>query len=260
MFLQVLPKMEGKMQKEYIVKIGGATKVCSSYEEAEELKAHMEKYRFQRDFNYPETAIKVIFQENNRLDIVNVEKNFDQNFSYILTTLPEREAQILDKRLRMGYTLKAIALQENRTVERIRQLEQRALKRLQVPSRLVILRLGIKAKELQDDIVKIEQQLTEKKEELSKQLNVATKIDVNADFNSLPREIQKIIEFIINREIKENPIEKLELSTRTYNCLRRARIRTIEDLKTKTNADLLRIRYMGKKSVKEIREKLAKHV
>lgn len=51
-------------------------------------------------------------------------------------------------------------------------------------------------------------------------------------------------------------IEELDLSVRAYNCLRRARIDTVEQLQQLSDDDLLRIRNMGASTVREIREKV----
>lgn len=52
------------------------------------------------------------------------------------------------------------------------------------------------------------------------------------------------------------PIDELDLSLRTYNCLMRAEINAIADLVTKTDDELLRVRNLGKKTLKEIKNKL----
>lgn len=54
-------------------------------------------------------------------------------------------------------------------------------------------------------------------------------------------------------------IEKLNLSTRTYNCLRRQGINTVEQLMLVQDKDLLRIRSFGRECLKEVHEKLAEH-
>lgn len=54
----------------------------------------------------------------------------------------------------------------------------------------------------------------------------------------------------------DTPIEKLELSLRAYNCLRRAGIDTVEKLRTLSDYDLKQIRNLGRKSIEEIRQKL----
>ena len=59
----------------------------------------------------------------------------------------------------------------------------------------------------------------------------------------------------------ENPmatmmIEDLDLSVRSYNCLKRAGIQTVEELTLKTEDEMMRIRNLGKKSLKEVKDKL----
>ena len=52
-------------------------------------------------------------------------------------------------------------------------------------------------------------------------------------------------------------IEDLDLSVRSYNCLKRAGIQTVEELTQKSEEDMMRVRNLGKKSLKEVRDKLA---
>ncbi|KGH64078.1 DNA-directed RNA polymerase subunit alpha [Oenococcus oeni S13] len=56
---------------------------------------------------------------------------------------------------------------------------------------------------------------------------------------------------------KKEPIEELELSVRSFNCLKRAGINTIEDLTDKTLHDMGEVRNLGRKSLEEIIQKLA---
>ena len=51
-------------------------------------------------------------------------------------------------------------------------------------------------------------------------------------------------------------IEDLVLSVRSYNCLKRAGIETIGELTAKTEEDMIKVRNLGRKSLKEIKEKL----
>lgn len=52
-------------------------------------------------------------------------------------------------------------------------------------------------------------------------------------------------------------IEELDLSVRSYNCLKRASIATVSDLTQKTEAEMMKVRNLGKKSLKEVKDKLA---
>ena len=57
-------------------------------------------------------------------------------------------------------------------------------------------------------------------------------------------------------KILEMTIEDMDLSVRSYNCLKRANIHTIEDLTKKTEDDMLKVRNLGKKSLDEVVAKL----
>jgi DNA-directed RNA polymerase subunit alpha len=58
------------------------------------------------------------------------------------------------------------------------------------------------------------------------------------------------------RQILNTPVEELELSVRSSNCLKNANIRTIGDLTKKTEDEIAKTRNFGKKSLNEIKEKL----
>ena len=57
-------------------------------------------------------------------------------------------------------------------------------------------------------------------------------------------------------KVLEMPIEELELSVRSYNCLKRASISTVEDLTNKTQDEMMKVRNLGKKSLDEVTNKL----
>ena len=58
-------------------------------------------------------------------------------------------------------------------------------------------------------------------------------------------------------EILNRSVEELELSVRSYNCLKNANIQTIGELVQKTEAEMLRTKNFGRKSLNEIKEILA---
>lgn len=61
----------------------------------------------------------------------------------------------------------------------------------------------------------------------------------------------------INREkILELSIEEMDLSVRSYNCLKRAGINTVEDLANKTEDDMMKVRNLGRKSLEEVLNRL----
>lgn len=57
-------------------------------------------------------------------------------------------------------------------------------------------------------------------------------------------------------KILEKSIEEMELSVRSFNCLKRAGISTVEDLANKTESDMMKVRNLGKKSLDEVTAKL----
>ena len=57
-------------------------------------------------------------------------------------------------------------------------------------------------------------------------------------------------------KVLEMSIEELELSVRSFNCLKRANISTVEDLTNKTESDMMKVRNLGKKSLDEVTNKL----
>ncbi len=59
-----------------------------------------------------------------------------------------------------------------------------------------------------------------------------------------------------NQKILEMTIEELDLSVRSFNCLKRAGINTVEDLTNKTEDDMMKVRNLGKKSLDEVIKKL----
>ena len=58
------------------------------------------------------------------------------------------------------------------------------------------------------------------------------------------------------QQILKMAIEEMDLSVRSYNCLKRANIHTVEDLTKKTEDDMLKVRNLGRKSLEEVIHKL----
>lgn len=71
------------------------------------------------------------------------------------------------------------------------------------------------------------------------------------------------VEIMVEKEeesidrLMEMTVEELDLSVRSYNCLKRAGINTVEELTRKTEEDMMKVRNLGKKSLQEVKEKLA---
>ena len=87
---------------------------------------------------------------------------------------------------------------------------------------------------------------------LSEHLNLFIDLSENA----------KTAEVMIEKEddekekVLEMSIDELELSVRSYNCLKRAGINTVEELTNKTSEDMMKVRNLGRKSLEEVLAKL----
>ena len=64
-------------------------------------------------------------------------------------------------------------------------------------------------------------------------------------------------ELSLKDKLLETPIEELEFSVRSYNCLKRAGIHTVADVVNKTEQDMMKVRNLGKKSLDEVVKKIA---
>ena len=83
-------------------------------------------------------------------------------------------------------------------------------------------------------------------------------LDLFVDLSDEARETETMI--VKNDDSKgkilEMTIEELDLSVRSFNCLKRASINTVEDLINKTEEDMMRVRNLGRKSLEEVIAKL----
>ena len=77
------------------------------------------------------------------------------------------------------------------------------------------------------------------------------------DESSLDEEKEEVVqEEDTTSAMKSKMIEELELSVRSYNCLKRAGISNVEELVEKTEDELMHVRNLGKKSLKEVEDKI----
>ncbi len=83
---------------------------------------------------------------------------------------------------------------------------------------------------------------------------------MNLFMEQAPEEAEETV-FVANKEEKDrvldSPIENLELSVRSYNCLKRQGIDTLEQLVNCSENDLMNIRNFGAKSIQEVKDKLS---
>jgi DNA-directed RNA polymerase subunit alpha len=79
------------------------------------------------------------------------------------------------------------------------------------------------------------------------------------NFEETPEQAEEVAERGLDKmgEVLNRSVEELELSVRSYNCLKNANIQTIGELVQKTEAEMLRTKNFGRKSLNEIKEILA---
>ena len=149
----------------------------------------------------------------------------------IFETLSDKENYVLIRRYfrNKDFTItsyKEIGEELGVTPERVRQIEYKAIRKLKHPSRLR----------------KLEHVFSSNKEELDTDY-IKTMLSDGVTFNFDEATLSA------KRDI---PIEEMNLSVRSFNCLKRAGINTSGDLFDKTEAELMKVQNLGKKSLREV--------
>ena len=90
----------------------------------------------------------------------------------------------------------------------------------------------------------------------AKILNEHLNLFVNLSEEAIKAEIMKEPEGAKKEKVLEMTIEELDMSVRSFNCLKRAGIDTVEDLINRTEAEMIKVRNLGKKSLEEVVQKL----
>ncbi len=86
-------------------------------------------------------------------------------------------------------------------------------------------------------------------------------LNLFVEINSIVEDVEVIAESKVEttNKFQNMTIDDLELSVRSFNCLKRAGIQTVEELMQKTEEDMMKVRNLGKKSLKEVKEVLASY-
>lgn len=195
------------------------------------------------------------------VDLKAVEENFDliltDYFSQSKCFLTEREKNVILLRYKEKQTLEQVAQEFNLTRERIRQIETKALKKLKSKKDIFFDSFD-EYKIIEKEYLRKRDELCKKVEELDELIGKANKLIHNE--NTTIKEIEDFISLSQDEKqslmIMKTDIADLDFSVRTINCLRRARINTVNELSKKTVEELMKIRNLGRKSLKEILETL----
>ena len=168
--------------------------------------------------------------------------------NYWYETLSQREKDVLQMRYGELLCIDDVARRYGVTRERIRQIEYKALRRLGKPVPKPIERRHADLILLDDGEI-----------EIREDGKAIYRKAYNPEDNILENLVQAYFEWKRVTEMTKLSdifIEDLDLSVRSYNCLRRAGILTLNDLTKKTEIDMMKVRNLGRKSMKEVREKL----
>jgi len=256
-----------------------ASRKFDSFEEADAFyricKENIAKYKFKKSneeyvrevneiLEYPENLLKEIgfTDDKERFEVL---PNFEFNYTKAKARLTPKEEEIIDMRFRQEKTLQEVGKELGVTKERIRQLENRALRKLRIQKNEFYNseeKLYLLDKEKEEAII----------EETKKRMNrkyVLEYIKENLDDDELLDEIKLIIigsgkdeESSEEGEKSESDVnsislDELNLSVRSYNALRRLGFKKVGDLPRNLNY-YKRIRNVGKKSIYEIEKELNK--
>lgn len=184
-------------------------------------------------------------------------------FQVIGTTLTEREQKVIG--MRFGYgnedgqprTLESVADEFNVTIERIRQIEQKALRKLRRRKCREQLPRIFKPEAVLEEVNEIKRRIRELHRDPVFQREAELK-DALYKFNQLPFVLPENIEDIEDQAEYASDISELNLSVRAYNCLWRSGIFTVGDLCKLSEAELYEVRNLGVKAAEEVKAKLAK--
>lgn len=162
-------------------------------------------------------------------------------------TLTEREETVLRWRYKERLTLEKTGKQVGVTKERIRQIQAKALRKLRHPSRAK--QYCIVPWDEHHELLEKHQQLIRDYALLERAYEeIANHKNINCSVEEVAEQAAKMV----------LTLEDLELSARSYNCLKRKGINTLRDLTEISEAELMKIRNLGRKSFLEVKNVMKK--
>ena len=169
-----------------------------------------------------------------------------------LAHLNERERALVDLRYRKEMTLDEISEEVQLGRERVRQIIAKACRKLRHPSCMRLIRYGNLGTEKLDELKRKEAELLKREAELN-QLADSLK-EKAASLGSVDEEKEEETE---ENSVLDYPIEWLDLTVRSYNCLKRVGINTVRNAAERAaKGDIHHIRNMGVRSTTEVLSKL----
>lgn len=218
----------------YCDKLGEIYGMTSTEVVNELLKPISDKeYDYMTVAEYPTNLVCDIFGDYN-IDIHSI------NYKKVLgavKSLRDRESMVLELRYRYGMTLEEIGRELNVTRERARQILAKALRRLRHPAHRKYF-FYVQGEEYD----RVKQENNELKQKIREYETFMGKIESDT-----------------TKHFADITLEELEFSVRTYNCLHRYGVRTLEDFLGMTDIELMKVRNLGKKSLEEVISKASEY-
>jgi len=172
-----------------------------------------------------------------------------------IKTLNENEQLALKLRFEENKTLDEVGEGlGGKSRERVRQIIAKALRRLKHPSRSSKF-IPVSKEELRNEVNKVR----EENDTLKRTIGGLTELLEKAGVISKEKKLEIDSRNDLWEDSDEISIEELELSVRSYNCLKRAGVETLFDLSLMTEQDLMNVRNLGRSSFDEIVKKMKEH-
>ncbi|MDO5397554.1 MAG: DNA-directed RNA polymerase subunit alpha C-terminal domain-containing protein [bacterium] len=177
-----------------------------------------------------------------------VPDDIEGTLEYVFYTLKERERLVVNLRYKEKKTYVEIGKLLGICTERVRQIDCMAIRKLRKPQRYMLIKLGVKAAITSSTAAARESEFSQRME--SAMISIEGIADMlgtilgNSDMKQVSNMCSKY-------NLRKN-LESLGLSVRTYNCLSRAGVKTLEDIVKMNPAELRKIRNLGPQSYNEV--------
>lgn len=169
-----------------------------------------------------------------------IPEDAEESYRYVASQLTEREQKVIELYYFDDMTLEEAGKVFSVTRDRIRQILSKAVRKLRHPSRSNILSVGINEWNRQQEAIKEQARIEKETMEQAFREKLDKKIEEIKNCDDLASSF-------LGTDIRE-----LELSVRSYNCLKRASYHTIRNILKADLDDLMRIRNLGRKSMGEV--------
>jgi RNA polymerase sigma factor (sigma-70 family) len=218
-----------------------------------------------KDYCWEEQLFCCVFREYN---INNVPTHLEYVLPVVLDSLSYREKEVLVMYYMQGMTMEEIGKAYGVTNNRIKQIKDKAERKLRHPSRANLLLYGPdyaeETEKIREEDGNRRAECKNKIDKLRADMNYAINNGFTRDLLNIRAQIDSLVDDEdVSSNIKTDPyyyyISNMNLSVRTYNAISRGGYKSVLDFKGKTVQEILRLRNMGRKSFDELATKLSEY-